>query len=190
MSNIIFKCEVCNKEYISRNQLFIHLKESNHLSINSKRVDSAINNNTLTDDIYHNKKICIEDISLKNSCHIVIDHDKFNDNDLNKKIVNIDEDEWYRVIIKPQGLATMGIKGMTLMKAPEMLLPNAMELKLSYKKAYPCHRLDQGTGGLMLCSKSKLAERIIMTCFKQKLIRNQAYQQMNNCKLVPTTSMI
>ena len=144
LNNIYFKCEVCNKEYVSRNQLFIHLKDSNHiLSITNKRVDNSSNNSTF--DISHNKKVCIEDLSIKNT-PIILDHDKFNDIDLNKKIVMIDEDDWYRVVIKPQGLATMGIKGMTLMKAPEMLLPNAMELKLSYKKAYPCHRLDQGTG--------------------------------------------
>jgi hypothetical protein len=67
----------------------------------------------------------------------------------------------------------MGTKGVTLWKSDLMLLPDALKLQLPYKKATPCHRLDKETGGVMLCSKSKLMERTIMMSFKCKLVHKK-----------------
>lgn len=52
-----------------------------------------------------------------------------------------------------------------------MLLPNAIALQLTYKKAVPCHRLDKSTGGLVVCSKSQQAHLNIMKCFRNKWVR-------------------
>lgn len=90
-----------------------------------------------------------------------------------KKIVVVDEDSsWYRVVIKPQGMPTMGgISGLeSLINSDCMLLPDAIKSNFSYKKAIPCHRLDQETGGLVVCSKSKLAESLIMQSFRNHVV--------------------
>ena len=61
----------------------------------------------------------------------------------------------------------------SLMRSAELLLPNAFELNLLYKKAIPCHRLDSSTGGLVVCSKNRPAEVCIKMCFRQKLIKKR-----------------
>lgn len=77
-----------------------------------------------------------------------------------------EDDSWYRVIVKPQGMATMGVTEQdveTLINSPAMMIdPN----RKKYRKAVPCHRLDRATGGLVLCSKSKAAEVSLTTCFR------------------------
>lgn len=91
-------------------------------------------------------------------------------------IIIAGEDSCYRVVVKPQGLPTMGkvVEGCTsLMRSSELLLPGAFELNLLYKKAIPCHRLDSATGGLVICSKTRPAEVCIKMCFRQKLIHKR-----------------
>lgn len=83
----------------------------------------------------------------------------------------------------------MGPKGVTLLKSDRMLLPDAIKLNLPYKKAVPCHRLDKETGGVMLCSKSKLAERTIMVSFRYKLVRKK-YLALVIGKLEPPQGVI
>ena len=84
-----FLCKYCESLFESRNKLFIHLKNVHRGSqeINSNS-NSAKSNSTIFDDFP------IIDISL-----------------LESQIQIISEDEWYRVVLKPQGLATMGVKG-------------------------------------------------------------------------------
>jgi 23S rRNA-/tRNA-specific pseudouridylate synthase len=88
-------------------------------------------------------------------------------------IKTVREDEWYRVVIKPQGIATMGNKHENLINSDTMLLPNAVRDRLRYKKAVPCHRLDKATGGLVVCSKNKTAEIRIKIAFRLKLVRKK-----------------
>jgi 23S rRNA-/tRNA-specific pseudouridylate synthase len=142
------KCENCENVFDSRNKLFKHLRFCTHecpaVILTKRKFDES---NTETENIMK--------VSLKQQQqHIEI----------------IDEDEtWYRVILKPQGIATMGMDGRvneTLMNSNCMLLENAIKNQLSYKKAVPCHRLDRATGGLVICSKSKEAESSIMTSFR------------------------
>jgi len=101
---------------------------------------------------------------------------KCNDDDDNKnqKIIRIvEEDEWYRIIIKPQGISTMGkLSGTneeTLVNSDSMLIANAKY----YKKAVPCHRLDRATGGLVVCSKTKEAESLIRRLFREKFVHKR-----------------
>lgn len=86
------------------------------------------------------------------------------------QILTVHDEELFRVLVKPQGLATMGQKGVTLMSSDRTMLPDAMKLKLCYKKAVPCHRLDKGTGGLVLCSKTKDSEVLLRKLFREKLV--------------------
>jgi len=87
---------------------------------------------------------------------------------LGSQIRIIAEDDWFRVIFKPQGLSTMGGEGETLIHSDYMLLPNWKEDNVKNKKAVPCHRLDSATGGLVVCSKQPLAERYIKMAFANK----------------------
>jgi hypothetical protein len=90
MLGMNFLCKYCESSFESRNKLFIHLKNVHRGSqeINSNSNNSAKSNSNIIDDF------SIIDISL-----------------LESQIQTISEDEWYRVVLKPQGLATMGVKG-------------------------------------------------------------------------------
>jgi len=84
-----------------------------------------------TDATIANNTTVIE-IKRPFSLHISNRHDEI---DSSMDIVIADEDsDWYRVIVKPQGLPTMGTRGLTVMTSPLMMLPNAIALKLPYKK--------------------------------------------------------
>ena len=115
--------------------------------------------------------------------------DSINDNNETKPIRIIEEDDWYRIIVKPQGMATMGkISGSneeTLINSSAMLLPNATK----YKKAVPCHRLDRATGGLVICSKSKLAERMIRLTFQNKIV-SKRYRAIVPGRIEPSSGRI
>lgn len=81
------------------------------------------------------------------------------------------EDENVYVIIKPQGMATMGTKGeISLQNSDDLLLEKPAS---NYKKAVPCHRLDRGTGGLVVCSKSFPTEVHVRQSFQLKLVRKR-----------------
>ena len=146
---------------------------------------------------------CAETFSSRNKMfsHIRDTHDKLEQDSqldrnrfkvLNSCIVGSEirtagEDSSYRVVVKPQGLPTMGKfeEGRSsLMRNKELIIPGAHELNLPYKKAVPCHRLDSSTGGLVVCSKSRPAEVCIKMCFRQKLIHKR-YQAIVPGRLEP-----
>lgn len=161
----MFTCEICGCNFTSRNQLFCHLKE--------------------TDEEHSNPQLQRDtDFPVPPGKRKRPQDEKPDDS-----IVTVCEDDWYRVIVKPQGLATMGTGGLTLLRSDKLLLPDALKLQLPYKKAVPCHRLDRETGGVMLCSKSKLAERIIMTIFSSKLVHKK-YLAVVIGKLEPSEGII
>ena len=112
--------------------------------------------------------------------------------DLNGIVVDgsirtVGEDPCYRVVVKPQGLPTMGKT--SLMRMDDLMVPGAFELNLPYKKAIPCHRLDSSTGGLVICSKSRPAEVCIKMCFRQKLIHKR-YRAVVSGRLEPKEGSI
>lgn len=159
-----FSCGICGETFVSRNKLFRHLKD--------------------TDEVHTRQDLSVvvhpESKKQRTTAPVAVD----------EGIYTVCEDEdWYRVLVKPQGLATMGPKGLTLLKSDKLLFPDAIKLQLSYKKAVPCHRLDRATGGVMLCSKSKLAERIMYSCFRNKLVHKK-YLAIVVGKLEPAEGMI
>jgi 23S rRNA-/tRNA-specific pseudouridylate synthase len=175
MSTASFVCDACGERFGSRNNLFRHLKAT----------DKNHGVTTIAQDSPPHKKQCTDtggDTSEQKSTHARISPP-------DEGIELVCEDEWYRVISKPQGLATMGPRGVTLLKSDKLLLPDAIKLNLPYKKAVPCHRLDKETGGVMLCSKSKLAERTMMVCFRYKLIHKK-YIAIVIGKLEPAEGLI
>ena len=126
-STIMILCETCGVELPSRNKLFQHIRS--HTSLDPDRFDTMLGN--------------YWSINTYSSCPTK-----------RQPIVIADEDDCYRIIVKPQGVATtMQGRNMSSFKFPvlvamdDLLLPNAMELRLKYKKCVPCHRLDGATGG-------------------------------------------
>lgn len=138
-----FACKSCLQLFPSRNKMFIHIRDM-HDKMNS----SSDSEPPLDLDRFPELKSSFVDSSIKTA----------------------GEDSSYRVVIKPQGLPTMGKT--SLMRADDLMLSGA-EASLSYKKAIPCHRLDSSTGGLVVCSKSRPAEVCIKMCFRQKLIHKR-----------------
>jgi len=169
------ECEVCGVCFPSRNQLFIHLKATEG-DRGHGIIDAAIDT------------VAVTSVEVQRPFSLAINNVHSESSSMAIKIADEDSD-WYRVIVKPQGLATMGTRGLTVMTSPLMMLPNAIALKLPYKKAYPCHRLDQETGGLMVCSKSKAAERAIMRCFNDKLVHKR-YRAIVRGRLEPAMGII
>lgn len=116
-------------------------------------------------------------------------HNEYRGDDSEKIIRIVEEDEWYRIIVKPQGISTMGklagTNDETLVNSNSMLIANAK----SYKKAVPCHRLDRATGGLVVCSKTKLAESLIRRTFREKIVRKR-YRAIVPGKIEPAFGKI
>lgn len=140
-------CNKCNESFDSRNKLFVHIRtcplNPNALSNFSKKAKDG-------------KEDCEEEEEDEINAPLNIPQEPI-------RIVQEDEN-WYRVIVKPQGMATMGMVGHeTLHNSPAMLI---LPARIKYKKATPCHRLDRATGGLVLCSKSKAAESSLTGCFR------------------------
>lgn len=162
-NNACFACGICGESFSSRNNLFRHLKD--------------------TDEVHERQNASLPAPGSKKqrtSPAVLADEGVYTVSE---------DDKWYRLVVKPQGLATMGPKGITLLKSDKLLLPDAVKLQLSYKKAVPCHRLDRATGGIMLCSKSKLAERILNACFRYKLVQKK-YLAIVVGKLEPAEGII
>lgn len=81
----------------------------------------------------------------------------------------------------------MGTKGeKTLMTSSVLLLKDALKLNLSCKKAVPVHRLDRATGGLVLCSNSKLSEIILKQCFSHRVVKKR-YRALVMGRLISNT---
>mmetsp|Transcript_8109 Transcript_8109/g.13485 ORF Transcript_8109/g.13485 Transcript_8109/m.13485 type:complete len:240 (-) Transcript_8109:411-1130(-) len=167
----LFTCIECGQTFPSRNKLFRHLKETEE--------DHAMQKDENED--FKSKP----QLKRQKSASTVPSSSTAADEGL--KILQ--EDDWYGVIVKPQGLATHGEEGITVMSSDKMLLPDAIKLEMKYKKLFPCHRLDKETGGVMVCSKTKLAERAIMASFKQGLVHKR-YRAIISGKLEPIEGMI
>jgi 23S rRNA pseudouridine1911/1915/1917 synthase len=103
-------------------------------------------------------------------------------------IETIVDDNWLRVVVKPQGMPTMGREG-SLVKSDQLMIPHAWEDCLPYKKCLPCHRLDAATGGLVVCSKSKEAERAICWLFRERRV-SKVYRAIVVGKIDPKEGVI
>jgi 23S rRNA-/tRNA-specific pseudouridylate synthase len=81
------------------------------------------------------------------------------------------EDAWCRVIVKPQGLPTMGTRGgLTVHNHPALRIAEHDVRHCGYRRATPCHRLDALTGGLLVCAKTLAAERALRGAFRLRQV--------------------
>lgn len=106
---------------------------------------------------------------------------------LPKAVSVVYQDNCMAVIDKPQGLAVMGAK--TTLFRSDLLLPlaanpdqenpnikdkaNREHAPSYFRKPKPVHRLDAGTGGLLVIAKSKEAERHLKMCFANRECRKR-----------------
>lgn len=167
MATSSFTCQICDSPFPSRNALFRHLR------------------------IHEDKEKVKERRTETSECEensVDSDGASVSQSNLGSQIVIVSEDDWYRVIIKPQGMSTMGKKNgsneETLTNSDYMLLPNYSKDNVSYKKARPCHRLDSATGGLVVCAKSHDAERYIKIAFMEKDVKKR-YRAIVQGRLEP-----
>lgn len=106
------------------------------------------------------------------SCHISTMHDTKASNSIWKKPLRvIYQDEWLAVVDKPQGMPVIGDRK-TLFRSG-LLMALAGSGPNSLKKPNPVHRLDAGTGGLLVVAKTKLAEVKLRKCFEECSCRKQ-----------------
>lgn len=114
-----FQCKGCLEKFNSRNKLFIHVRNK-HENMKDSSGNECIPEFDLT------RFTALNDLIVDNTIKIAA------------------EDSSYQVIVKPQGLSTMGETGQkTLMNLDDLLLPG--HKNLIYKKAVPCHRLVSNT---------------------------------------------
>ncbi|CAK0896628.1 unnamed protein product [Prorocentrum cordatum] len=83
-----------------------------------------------------------------------------------------EQDDWCAVVVKPQGCPTMGSGGLAhadwLLRQLE---PSAAPDSL--RKPRPCHRLDAGTGGLVVLAKTTAAVQRISEAFVQHQVQKR-----------------
>eukprot|EP01031_Cornospumella_fuschlensis_P039834 gene39834-48503_t len=86
------------------------------------------------------------------------------------KLPTVYEDDFCKIISKPQGLPSMGQKGLTVFNHPDIQfkLPNGVT-----KKCVPAHRLDKETGGLIICGKTKECEIMLKVCLRKKWVQKK-----------------
>ena len=233
------KCSICSVAVSSRNQLFKHLKEihedggDSHSETGTSRpggggsaaCDNRVRN--CTGFVEAADPVFLQALTPLELCDMV-------------KVVK--EDEWYMIVHKPQGLATVGTtddepslfrhsnvlflsrgsrKGFQSLRTSATAQskiddgtdgrpddssfdPSAdgassranpcsnnvhQKTHLRFKKARPCHRLDKATGGLVVCSKGKRAQRLLSACFLHRLATKR-YVAMVAGRLEPPTGDI
>ena len=80
------------------------------------------------------------------------------------------EDDWLIVVDKPSGMLVIPTP-----KRETNTLTNLLNKELDQRgieaNAYPCHRLDRETSGLIIYSKGKSAQKILMEQFKNREVK-------------------
>ena len=137
-------CDMCGTICTSRNKLFQHIRYEH----------SNSSDNTAKELNVHESVQVGSSVEVRPPLRIVY------------------EDDHVMVVLKPQGMATMGLAPrFTGHKTGIACIPTRQEetvhnsdvlvLKNTWKKALPVHRLDRCTGGLIICSKSNGVEILL-----------------------------
>lgn len=93
---------------------------------------------------------------------------------MRKNIEIIHEDDALIVVNKPSGMLVIpapGYRGKTLTDR----LNDDLDSRGIEVNAYPCHRLDRETSGVMVYAKGKSIQQKMMDSFKQRKVRKQYY---------------
>jgi len=97
------------------------------------------------------------------------------------------EDEHCSVVVKPQGMETLGAGSFANSSMLDSLKPSPLPGALS--KARPCHRLDTPTGGLIVVAKTQNAMRGICQAFREHRVRKR-YRALVAGKVASTEGVI
>ncbi|MCX7661945.1 MAG: RNA pseudouridine synthase [Candidatus Omnitrophica bacterium] len=79
------------------------------------------------------------------------------------------EDNYLLVVDKPSGLIT--IPAPRKNRSLTSILNDYFRKRGSLLRLYPCHRLDQETSGLIIYSKGKSIQKMMMRLFKEKKVK-------------------
>jgi 23S rRNA pseudouridine1911/1915/1917 synthase len=80
------------------------------------------------------------------------------------------EDEWFLIIDKPSGMLVIPAPGKESGTLTD-LLNKELDNRGVTANAYPCHRIDRETSGLVVYTKGKAAQKLMMEEFKRRAVR-------------------
>ena len=80
------------------------------------------------------------------------------------------EDDWLIVVDKPSGLLVIPTPKKETNTLTD-LLNEELDRRGIEANAYPCHRLDRETSGLIIYSKGKSAQKLLMEQFKNREVK-------------------
>jgi len=89
---------------------------------------------------------------------------------MDKRYKIIYEDDWLMVIDKPSGMLVIPTPKKELNTLTDILNRDLDERGIE-TNAYPCHRLDRETSGLIIYSKGKKTQKLLMDEFKQRIVK-------------------
>ena len=87
-----------------------------------------------------------------------------------KRYKTVYEDDWLIVVDKPSGLLVIPTPKKETNTLTD-LLNRELDLRGVEANAYPCHRLDRETSGLIVYSKGKKAQKLLMEQFKNREVK-------------------
>lgn len=82
------------------------------------------------------------------------------------------EDEWLMVIDKPSGMLVIPTPKKEIDTLTESL-NRSLDGRGAGPNAYPCHRLDRETSGLIIYAKGKRVQRLMMDEFKKRRVKKK-----------------
>ena len=174
-------CTVCFKEFPSRSALFKHLRIHQQGTL---RVSSSVYTDDNISDQVSRDNVDKRDYGSSNV--------KMTYDSLEEEPTIVYEDDYVRVVKKPQGLSTQGERGCPTLRSSSVLdlkTGDTTFFQQRYRKAVPCHRLDKLTGGLVICSKFKEMETFLGYCFSHKCIKKR-YRALCPGTIQPATGVI
>jgi len=89
---------------------------------------------------------------------------------MEKRYKIIYEDDWLMVIDKPSGMLIIPTPRKETNTLTD-LLNRDLDARGIETNAYPCHRLDRETSGLIVYSKGKKIQKLLMDEFKQRVVK-------------------
>jgi len=89
---------------------------------------------------------------------------------MEKRYKIIYEDDWLMVIDKPSGMLVIPTPRKETNTLTD-LLNRDLDARGIETNAYPCHRLDRETSGLIVYSKGKKIQKLLMDEFKQRVVK-------------------
>lgn len=89
---------------------------------------------------------------------------------MEKRYKTVYEDEWLIVVDKPSGMLVIPTPKKETNTLTDLLNRELDERGIEVN-AYPCHRLDRETSGLVIYAKGKKAQDLMMDLFRRRLVK-------------------